>query len=80
MITYTQGKKHKKDKIVFVNGHQITYKELAEIMVTFYQNEENIYPRPRFKGGEYFADFIRDCLSEGKVTKEILVKYKLEDK
>lgn len=80
MITYTQGKKHKKDKIVFINGHQITYKELAEIMITFYQNEENIYPRPRFKGGEYFADFIRECLSEGKVTKEILVKYKLEDK
>ena len=49
-------------------------------MVTFYQNEENIYPKPRFRGGEYFADFIRECLAVGKVTKEILIKYKLEDK
>ena len=49
-------------------------------MITFYQNEENIYPKPRFRGGEYFADFIRECLVTGKVTKEILTKYKLEDK
>ena len=49
-------------------------------MIVFYNNEENIYPRPRFMGGEYFANFIRECLSTGKVTKEILTKYKLEDK
>ena len=80
MIEYKQGKKHEKDKIVLVNGHQITFKELAEIMIVFYNNEENIYPRPRFMGGEYFANFIRECLSTGEVTKEILTKYKLEDK
>ena len=80
MIEYKQGKKHEKDKIVLVNGHQITFKELAEIMIVFYNNEENIYTRPRFMGGEYFANFIRECLSTGKVTKEILTKYKLEDK
>ena len=80
MIEYKQGKKHEKDKIVLVNGHQISFKELAEIMIVFYNNEENIYPRPRFMGGEYFANFIRECLSTGKVTREILSKYKLEDK
>ena len=80
MIEYKKGKKHEKDKIVLVNGHQITYKELAERCITFYQNENNIYPPPRFLGGEYFANFIRECLSTGKVTKEILTKYKLEDK
>ena len=80
MIEYKQGKKNENVKIVLVNGHQITFKELAEIMIVFYNNEENIYPRPRFMGGEYFANFIRECLSTGKVTKEILTKYKLEDK
>ncbi len=77
MIEYKQGKKHKDDKIVFVNGHPITFKELAEIMIVFYNNEENIYPQPRFKGGEYFADFIRECLTSKAVTEEILKKYKL---
>ena len=80
MIEYKKGKKHEKDKIVLVNGHQITYKELAEICIIFYENENNIYPPPRFLGGEYFANFIRECLDARIVTPEILKKYKLEDK
>ncbi len=79
MIEYKKGKKHENDKIVLVNGHQITFKELAEIMIVFYNNEENIYPRPRFMGGEYFANFIRECLATKAVTEAILKKYKLDD-
>ena len=80
MIEYKKGNKHEKDRIVLVNGHQITYKELAEICITFYKNENNIYPPPRFLGGEYFANFIRECLDKKAVTKEILKRYKLDDR
>lgn len=77
MIEIKQGKKHKKDKIVLVNGHQITYKELAEICVMFCKNEDTIYPPPLYYGGQYFIDFMIECLNARAVTDDILKKYKL---
>ena len=80
MLEILQGKKHKDDKIVLVNGHQITFEEVAHILVTFCNNEEVIYPPPRFKGAEYFKAFINECMDSLSVSAEILVKYKLPKK
>ena len=80
MITFKQGNKHKNDKVVFINGHKITYKELAQICVTFCKNEDNIYPPPFYLGGQYFIDFITECMNERCVSEEILEKYKLNDR
>ena len=76
MIEVIKGSKHEKDKIVLINGHQITYKELACICVMFAKNEDNVYPPPA-KGGEYFIEFLNECLKERKVSKDILQKFKL---
>ena len=76
MIRAIRGNKHEKDVIILVNGHQITYKELAKICVAFAKNEDYIYPPPA-KGGQYFIDFLNECLEKREVTEEIIKEYKL---
>ena len=76
MITVKRGKKHPDDKIVFINGHQITFKELAKICVIFVVNEDNIYPPPA-EGGQYFINFMTECMDKRCVDDEIMKKYKL---
>ena len=40
--------------------------ELAALLADFHdQVEENLYPPPRFKGGEKFREFLRDALRYG---------------
>ena len=77
MITLRQGKKHEKDRVVLINGHQITYKELAKICVIFTKNEDNIYPPPA-EGGQYFINFITECMDKRCVDDDTMKKYKLE--
>ena len=62
MIKAKRGKKHPKDKVIFVNNHQMTYKELAKICIIFCENEDNIYPPPQFKGGEMLREFLNECM------------------
>ena len=80
MVELTQGKKHPDDRIVFVNGHQITFEELAWVLVTFCQNEDNIYPPPRFKGAQYFKNFLNECMDTMDVSQNIMDKYNLPKK
>tara|TARA_R110000751_G_scaffold305464_1_gene421935 strand:- start:3752 stop:3985 length:234 start_codon:yes stop_codon:yes gene_type:complete len=77
MIKVKRGNKHPKDKIVFVNNHQMTYEELAKICVIFCTNEDNIYPPPQYKGGEMLIEFLNECMINRTVNKEILKKYNL---
>jgi len=78
LISYKPGSKSPNDKIVFVNGHQILFKELAEAIVQFYKNEEEQYPTSLgFAGGEYLINFIRECCKKGHVSEIILKKYGL---
>ena len=58
MITARKGNKHPKDKIILINGHQLTFRELAKICVIYVKNEDNIYPKPRFQGGDYLINFL----------------------
>ena len=77
MIKAKRGQKHPDDKIILVNGHQITFIELAKICVIFCQNEDNIYPKPRFRGGDMLIDFLNECMEMRDVPDELLRKYKL---
>tara|TARA_R100000789_G_C2969659_1_gene140355 strand:- start:599 stop:829 length:231 start_codon:yes stop_codon:yes gene_type:complete len=76
MIKLRRGKKHPDDRIVLINGHQITYKELAKICVIFAKNEDNIYPPPA-QGGQYFVNFLTECMNKRCVDDETMEKYKL---
>ena len=80
MIELAKGKKHPQDKIVFVNGHQITFEELAWVLVVFCQNEEVIYPKPKYQGADYFKRFLNECMDNLDVSQEIMDKYKLPKK
>tara|TARA_R100000008_G_scaffold84609_1_gene72475 strand:- start:265 stop:609 length:345 start_codon:yes stop_codon:yes gene_type:complete len=78
MIEYTKGKKAEGDLIVRVNGHQLTFKELAEICVQLCKNEDKIYPFP-YKGGAYLTNFLVDCMDAREVSDAILNKYHLNE-
>ena len=80
MIELAQGKKHEQDRVVFVNGHQITFEELAWVLVTFCKNEEVIYPKPHFQGADYLKRFLNECMDKLDVSQEIMDKYKLPKK
>jgi len=58
--------------------HTKTEEDMAQIAVALYNNEEIIKPREHgMKGGEYFREFLNDCLFHQEVSDEILDKYKL---
>ena len=79
MITFEKGKKAKDDLIVKINGHQLTYRELAEICVQLCKNEDKIYPFP-YQGGSYLKNFLVECMDARDVTGGVLNKYHLNDK
>ena len=77
MISYEQGRKSPNDKIVLVNGHQITLKEVAQIVIQLCKNEDEIYPQPKFKGRRMLQDFLNECIDKLEITQELLNKFKL---
>ena len=77
MITYCQGYKHPDDVKVCINDHVITFRELAEITVQLIKNEDNIYPKPKFKGGDMLIDFLNECMDAREVREDIIKRYKL---
>jgi len=76
-IRYEKGTKSPNDKKVFINNYQITFRELAQCCVVLCQNEDEIYPKPRYRGGDMLKDFLVECIDGRDVTKELLEKYKL---
>ena len=76
MIKYTKGNKAEGDLIVRVNGHQLTFKELAEICIQLCKNEDKIYPFPAL-GGTYLRNFLLECIDAREVTDAILNRYQL---
>ena len=78
MIEYTKGNKAEGDLIVRVNGHQITFKELAEICIQLCKNEDNNYPFPAL-GGTYLRNFLLECIDAREVTDAILNRYQLNE-
>ena len=78
-ITYNQGRKHPDDVKVCINNHAITFRELAEIAVQLIKNEDNIYPKPRYRGGDMLIDFMNECMRKREVTEGTLMRYKLNE-
>jgi hypothetical protein len=72
---FIQGKKHKDDKILLFNGVAVEFRDVAMMCLFFMQNEDVLYPPPRYKGGEMFADYIRETLETRKIPTQS--KYKI---
>ena len=76
-ITYCKGYKHPDDIKVCINDHVITFKEVAEIIIQLIKNEDNIYPKPKFRGGDMLIDFLNECMEAREVSDETIERYKL---
>ena len=76
-ITYQPGRKGPNDKIIYYHDNPITMKELGELYALICKNEDELYPKPRFKGSDMISEFLNDVKKAGGVTLEIQKKYKL---
>jgi len=76
-ITYKPGRKGPNDKIIYYHDNPITMKELGELYALICKNEDELYPKPRFKGSDMISEFLNDVKKAGGVTLEIQKKYKL---
>ena len=77
-ITMTQGRKGPNDKIFYYHGKSITMREFGELYSLICNNEDQLYPKPRFKGSDMITEFLGDVKESGGVTDEIASKYKIK--
>jgi len=76
MIEFRKGRKHPKDKIVLYNGEAMTFYDWILMGLTFFQNEDNIYPPPA-QGGKYLLKALCEICWKGAMDTKILKKYKI---
>jgi hypothetical protein len=62
---------------VIWNGTQVTFLEIAEIVDRLCKNEDIIYPKPKYRGGQMLIDFLQDVYDNGGINDEICRKYRL---
>ena len=71
-----EGRKNEKDKILLYNGKPVTFVDVAIMCRFFIENEEAVYPPPRYKGGQMFIDYIKEVLDTRKIPNN--KKYQLD--
>ena len=52
-------------------------KEIAKLLLLLWDNEDKLYPPPRFRGAQMSKDFINELFEKRELTEELLKKYKL---
>jgi hypothetical protein len=73
---WVQGRKHTDDKILLFNGVAVEFRDVAMMCLFFMQNEDTLYPPPRFKGADMFKDYIKETLETRKIPTQD--KYKIK--
>ena len=53
-------------------------KEFGELYALICKNEDELYPKPRFRGSDMVSDFLSGVKEAGGVTDEIAKKYKIK--
>ena len=71
-----QGRKHPEDKILLYNGLPVKFEDVALMSIFFMNNEDVLYPPPRFKGAEMFKEYMREVLDTRKIPSDN--KYKIK--
>ena len=77
-ITAVPGRKGPNDKIFYYHGKPITMKEFGILYALICKNEDELYPKPRFRGSDMITDFLSDVKEAGGVTDDIARKYKIK--
>ena len=76
-ITLKPGRKGPNDKIIYYHDKPITMRELGELYALICKNEDELYPKPRFKGSDMVSAYLNDVKKAGGVTSALTKKYKL---
>ena len=82
MIREVAGTHFEGDMVYYIDG-KVTFKELAELIIRLYVNEDNrhvLYPgMQNYQGRKMLQDFLSEALAQNKVPidEELLRKYKL---
>ena len=76
-ISTDDGRKGPEDKIIKYNGLPISMNEIAKLLLMLWENEDKLYPPPKFRGAKMSLDFINELFEKRELSEELLRKYKL---
>jgi len=76
-IVFEPGAKGPGDMKVIWNGIQVTFMDMAEIVNQLCKNEDIIYPKPKYRGGQMLIDFMQEVYDNGEITDDICQRYRL---
>ncbi len=76
-ISTDPGKKGPGDKIIKYNDLPISIKEIGEILLLLWENEDMRYPPPQ-RGSKMSLDFINELYKRRQLTDKLLRKYYLK--
>lgn len=78
MITFKPGHKGPGDMKIFWNGIQVEMVDIAKITLQLCKNEDIIFPKPRYRGGQMLIDLLQDVYNEYEISDRILREYRLD--
>lgn len=76
-ISTDKGTKGEDDEIIKYNNLPISMIEIGKLLLKLWDNEDKIYPPPRFRGAQMSKDFIDELFEKREVTEDMLRRYKL---
>lgn len=77
-ISTDKGTKGPEDVIIKYNGLPISFVEIAKLLLKLWENEDKLYPPPRFKGASLSMEFIQELFETRELTDDLLRKYHLK--
>ena len=75
---HIQGRKNEKDRILLYNGKAVSFEDIGIMCIFMMMNEENVYPKPKYRGKDMFVDYMKEVLDTGKIPNQ--KKYQLGKK
>lgn len=76
-ITSDKGRKGDGDEIIKYNEIPISLIEIGKLLLKLWENEDKIYPPPRFRGAQMPKDFIDELFEKREMTDDMLRRFKL---
>lgn len=70
------GRKGSKDRVVLYAGMPISMRDVAEILLELWNNEDEIFPPPA-EGSQKLMSFLTEVFKTRKITPDLLQKYQL---
>ncbi|MDE1867837.1 MAG: hypothetical protein KGI08_09045, partial [Thaumarchaeota archaeon] len=64
--------------IIKYNGLPISVVEIAKLLLILWENEDKLYPPPRFKGAGMSMEFFNELFETRELTDDLLRKYRLK--